>query len=695
MEFKEFIDKYNVKLNDQQLEAVTSVNGPVLLLAVPGSGKTTTLIARLGYMIYCEEIKPENILTVTYTVAATKDMTARFAKVFGTEMAERMEFRTINGICSKIMYQYGKKIGKKPFELLTDERIISNVLVQIWNRYSTEYPTETDIKALRTAITYIKNMMLDDNGIKDVEWEYDSIPLLNAYHDYCSVMKNSERIDYDDQMVYAYKILKNDSDMLAYYSDLYQYICVDESQDTSKIQHAIISLIASKNENLFMVGDEDQSIYGFRAAYPQALLDFEKDHPGAKVLLMEQNYRSNEAIVEAADRFIQKNTLRHKKNIKATMPRESDVEIVQVPYRREQFEYLKKVAKDCCRQTAVLYRENDSSIPLIDLLERENIPYNMKGADYTFFTNRVIVDMENIMRFALNPRDTDLFMQIYYKIGLYLNKNAAEYLCANSRTTGGTILSGINNLSMLKENVKRNCQKADRLFKIIRNTDAVAAITLICTSLNYSSYLDKNKIDDSKLFILTTLAKKEKNVEGLLKRVSDLNDIIRNKVNDGDAKFILSTIHSSKGLEYDDVYMIDVADEIFPKVVTKATSADEKELAQYEEERRMFYVGVTRAKHNLYIFDFKQASSFRKDLFPRKNASARKSTKHQPSDITYGEFSSKLTKGARIRHLTNGSGVVIAVKDDKVVVRHTSEGTAGDIVYSIPYLFKNDLLTFT
>ena len=194
-------------------------------------------------------------------------------------------------------------------------------------------------------------------------------------------------------MIYAYRLLKSAPWLLDYYQNLYPYICVDEAQDTSKIQHEIIALLASKNENLFMVGDEDQSIYGFRAAYPEALLSFEKNHKGAKVLLMEDNYRSNGNIVAAADRFIQKNTFRHEKHMKATKMAGSEIKGILLESRVAQYVYLLRMAGDCKEQTAVLYRDNESVIPLVDLLERNNVQYQIRNAELSFFTNRIVVDI--------------------------------------------------------------------------------------------------------------------------------------------------------------------------------------------------------------------------------------------------------------------------------------------------------------
>ena len=278
--YTQFREKYLNRLNEQQRAAVQSVEGPVLLLAVPGSGKTTVLITRLGYMIYCKGIDPKKILTVTYTVAATKDMSKRFASYFGEEMADQLEFRTINGICAKIIQYYGRKVGKAPFELVKDENTKAGMLSQIFLESEHSYATESDLKNVRTLITYIKNMMLTEKEILKLE-EKEEIRISVIYKEYCRQLREQGMMDYDDQMLYAYNMLRRFPELLAHFQNMYPYICVDEAQDTSKIQHAIIALLSSKTENLFMVGDEDQSIYGFRAAYPEALLLFEKHHPNA------------------------------------------------------------------------------------------------------------------------------------------------------------------------------------------------------------------------------------------------------------------------------------------------------------------------------------------------------------------------------------------------------------------------------
>ena len=212
-------------------------------------------------------------------------------------------------------------------------------------------------------------------------------------------------MDYDDQMVYAYTILKTTPQVLEYFQNMYQYICVDEAQDTSKIQHKIIEILAMKNKKLFMVRMRS-SIYRFRALTQEALLSFESIYPEGKNSLMEENFRSDGAIVTAADRFIQKNKLRHKKNMKASRGMAKDIRLIEVKTRKSQYSYLTKVAENCNVDTAVLYRDNESIIPVVDMLERSGIDYKIKNADPRVFNHKIVTDIKNIIRFAENPKDT-------------------------------------------------------------------------------------------------------------------------------------------------------------------------------------------------------------------------------------------------------------------------------------------------
>ena len=654
MTWTEFTSRFPIQLNQQQESAVQSVEGPVLLLAVPGSGKTTVLVTRLGYMIFCKGIAPERILTVTYTVAATKDMAERFACRFGAEMAGRLEFRTINGICARVIQYCSWKSGRTAFSLLTDEKRIAAMLSGIYQRIEHSYPTESDLQNVRTLITFIKNRMLGEEEIRALEKDAE-IQLLRIYKAYNAELREHQLMDYDDQMVYAYTMLQRFPWLLEHFQQQYPYICVDEAQDTSKIQHAIIALLASQTENLFMVGDEDQSIYGFRAAYPDALLEFEQHHPGARVLLMEENFRSDASIVRAADRFIQKNTLRHEKHMQPARPKQREIREIPLANRKAQYSYLLKVAEDCTgayaadpkrraagevkeradggpatdvlhadrhrssSPIAVLYRDHECALPLIDLLERNGVPYKMRNADIGFFTNRVVLDICNIIRLAENPLNTELFMQLYYKLGTYLRKQDAQSIADISQLEGLSVWDVALKHGGLNAYTKGKVRAIQTHMRNMLKESASRAVYRIVEYMGYREYMERSEIKDTKLDILRILADQEDSPRHLVDRLEELRQVLKEKSSERDCPFILSTIHASKGLEYDSVYLLDVIDGVLPAQIPKdLKKAEKSEIEAYEEERRLFYVGITRAKDQLYVFTMKtQHSAFCDELFQR------------------------------------------------------------------------------
>lgn len=619
----EFIKEFHIMLNDQQLAAVQAIEEPTLLLAVPGSGKTTVLVTRIGYMVYCKGIAPEEILVVTYNVAAKSDMQRRCKKMFGEDLSMRVEFRTINGICAKAIAMYSRMVGKQAFELLSDEGEKARILAGIYQRIEHGFPSENDLSDLATRITYIKNRMLSKEEIArlNAECDYD---LAKIYEAYRREMRARSLMDFDDQLVYAYTMFRSAPALLDAFWDLYSYIMVDEAQDTSKIQHAIIELLAGREHHLFMVGDEDQSIYGFRAAYPEALLSFEDRYPGARVLLMETNYRSDAAIVAAADAFIRQNTLRHEKHMRPWHQEAGTIRTIDIARRKGQYGYLLKVARNLMEKdaedqktTAVLYRDNESALPLIDLLEKQEIPYRIKNAEISFFSHRIVNDIRNIILFAADTTNTELFLQIYYKLQFFIKKADAEAICAQAKREEISVFDAA--LSYYGEgDWTAGKVKAMRTHMAnMMREPADKALFRILNPMGYLDYVERSRLKNTKTEILQMLAQGERSPLALVERLDALAEILRNKEDDKEAKLVLSTIHSSKGLEYDTVYLLDVADGLFPEtVLTSYRSADKEEIAAYEEERRLFYVGVTRAKENLILFHAKTKSTFLEQFLP-------------------------------------------------------------------------------
>ena len=669
MDYRGFAEKYALKLNRQQEEAVRSVEGNVLLLAVPGSGKTTVLVARLGYALYCLGVAPENILTMTYTVAAAADMRKRFVSLFGEELSGRLAFRTINGVCARIIRQYEQSRGTTAFELLSDESRIAAMLGDICRGVLNEYPADSDIKAIRTKITYVKNMCLKPEEIEALNQEIKGFP--SIYRAYVDTMKRQRLMDYDDQLVYAYNILRRCPDILHSLQSRYRYICVDEAQDTSKIQHMIIELLAGPEGNLFMVGDEDQSIYGFRAAYPRALADFSRRRKNARVLLMEQNYRSTRQIVRSADRFIQQNSDRHPKRMTAVRGDGAEVKELTVSSRAGQYAYLLKTAKDCGRETAVLFRDNECALPLIDLLDRSRIPYRCRQMDTSFFTSPVVRDITDIIRFALDQTDGQLFMNLYYKLNARLSKQEAQEAvrrCPESMS----VLEYLAEDFPLSGFKRKQCRALLTHMNNMLTENAGSAVYRIVKYMGYGAYLKQREMGEGKAEILQALGNQEPSPARLLDRLEELSGIIRSH-GSNDSRFILSTIHSSKGLEYDRVFLMDTIDGILP------SQAADEDRALMEEERRLFYVGMTRAKNELNIFTFRQAelsSAFSAALFPGKEEKPAAPMGGGAPSIRPPSAGSSLHwaakdyfPGVRVCHRQFGKGQVITRNEDILTVR--------------------------
>lgn len=659
MDYSGFSRQFNITLNEQQTEAVKASDGAVLLLAVPGSGKTTVLVSRLGYMIYCMGIAPEKILTMTYTVAATADMKKRFVSFFGDEYASRLEFRTINGVCARIISYYEYVTGRKAFDLITDEGEIAALLRGIYHKVTGNFAVEGDVKSIRALITYAKNMMLTDAEIKELDKDFSRFS--DIYNEYCAVLLEKKLMDYDDQMVYAYRILKKYTDVLSHFRKTYEYICVDEAQDTSKIQHMIIRMLVGEKHNIFMVGDEDQSIYGFRAAYPEALMEFSRVYPDAKVLMLETNYRSTVNIVEKAGSFIKRNKHRHEKNMTASHGEGKPVCIVETDNRQSQYDRIISIIKENKGEFAILYRDNDSAIPLIDLFDRQKIKYRSRGVDSTFFTNPVVRDILDIIRFADNPTDTDAFMSVYYKFGQGISKEIATEAAKIARQEKISPLKAMQNYLDLPKWLEFNIRELIYNFDILSREKAFNALRRIVYYMGYRGYLDSRNADTSRLDILFAVAKQLDKLSDLPKRLSELEKIIKDGAS-RNADVILSTIHSSKGLEYEKVLLIDVIDGLFPK--TEMSDYSPEEELTLEEERRLFYVGITRAKKELLLMKYSetgQGSGFVSHFISETKTNTY-APKKQTADI------SEFKNGMSVFHKKFGTGRIKEVRNSVAII---------------------------
>ncbi|WP_394970086.1 ATP-dependent helicase [Candidatus Allofournierella merdipullorum] len=696
MTFEEYKKKYQYDtLDSQQCAAVEATDGPVLLLAVPGSGKTTTLIARLGYLVYGKGVNAANILTCTYTVAATNEMRERFRTKFGDEYADQMEFRTINGICARIISLYEKQ-GHTAFELVADDSRRYAIMREVWMADGHAFPAESDLRMMSTAITYVKNQMLTDDEADSVSFNTSegNVSIGPIYRSYKQAMRRNQWMDYDDQMVYALTILKKCPAILQQLQTRYQYFCVDEAQDTSKIQHEVIATLASKSRNIMMVGDEDQSIYGFRAACPQALMDFERNWPGAKVLLMEQNYRSTPQIVEAADIFIKQNKTRRDKNMRAHQSAGGEIVIQPCASRLKQYAQLANMAEEANaeqKQTAILYRNNDTALPIIDELNRRGIEYRAKGVDGLFFTSKIVSDVKDFFQLAKNPDDKTAFLHLYYKMGLYMKRTTANLNVGGNGQNVFDAYAQIADEKLVPRHLKKTLQARKAQMKAVAaKNNPSYAIRMFAGEMGYENYLYDNGIDSFRLDILRMLAEKEKTMDSFLARLDTLQQIVKEGGKSKTAYCTLSTIHSSKGLEYRRVVLADVVDGVLPADVSSKGKAER--LNAEEEERRLFYVGITRAKEELVVMAVNgEESAYVRELNRKVAGTVTEKTVAKRNALELKSIdTSPYQPGEKIYHKTFGAGVITQRQNDVATIDFS---TSGIRKLSIPFAVQMGFLT--
>lgn len=710
MEFKEFAKNFNIKLNDEQLSAVKRADGQTLLLAVPGSGKTTVIVARTGYMIYCKGINPCSILTVTYSKAATADMKKRYVKVFGNEFSDLLTFRTIHSLCYEIIRYYVSTNNSTAFNVVSQGQA-SAILREINKNLRRDFLTEYQLKDIKTKMTFAINMCLNNDEIKEMD---DDDSFSDIYFRYQKIKVENKLMDYDDQLKYAFNILRTKPDVLDYFQKKYQYISVDEAQDTSKIQHLIIRLLALQYKNIFMVGDEDQSIYGFRAAFPQALLDFSKVYPHGKVLKMEQNYRSTKEIVSHANDFIKMNVQRYDKNMFTDNEQGKKINLHEFETYDNQIEFLLESAKNADCKTAILYRNNESALPIIDVFEANGIDYNMREGDFVFFSHFVIKDICAFIRLAINSYDVESFSQICFKTGCGITKMHRDAFL--SKYSGNKPVLDELLETDLQGWQKKKIRLLRQNFIGIKALKSFYAIKKILYSMGYNDFLTVKKSDDEdkkntvginpyeqKLSTILMIAKRAEKLDEFLERISSLKDIVFSHEN-SPCNVVLSTIHASKGLEYDKVILIDVADGQFPsfseKQINSKLSKEDKEIL--EEERRLFYVAVTRAKLSLDIISCKnrfikeqKLSYFIRDFMGIKKEAKKLSTKNNfkvPNNFTdknYKEERKKLTPGTKIQHRIYGEGTIMSINENVAYINIKGKTSQFDIDVCI----KNKIIT--
>ncbi len=627
-EYRVFKEKHGIELDPQQERALLAVEGKNLLLAVPGAGKTTVLVARLGYMTTVKGIPPERILAVTFGKEAAAEMKSRFSAAFGADLGNRIHFCTINSLAYSIYKEYCKDNDKAIRKLVADKREERKLLTNIINIVNKEYASEADILGLSSALNYISNMNLSDAEIRDLDSVQPGIA--DMYTFYRTYMDENEKMDFDDQLKFAYKILTVKHEVLEQWRQRYSYICVDEAQDTSKIQHEIIRLLAEGN-NLFMVGDEDQSIYGFRGAYPRALLNFRYDYKNPYILQMERNYRSTSQIVELAQSFISRNKGRYEKHMVSDRGPGSCVSLLDCESREAQFKTLVREVENNHGDTAILFRDNETAVVLIDLLMRAGVEFALKRPEMNFFQIKSIREVIAYLSLVIDPYDADALQRVCNRGILFIKTKQQNWALKRVRNAHITVFDALDEqMEYVAESYRYRAAYFRSFITSLARMTTSEAIEAIMAE-GYEAYLKENKFDYWKIDTLQILAKQEPDIKAFLARMKELENLIMNGSFPKTRKSItLSTIHSSKGLEYDSVFIADVYDGKFPSSVSNPFSRAKDNADGEQEERRLFYVGMTRAKNQLTIMAISdRPSSYIAELFPEMAAKWHSSNEKQ------------------------------------------------------------------
>lgn len=608
--FKKLKRDFDIDLTPQQQEIVCTTKGPLCAIAVPGSGKTLTYVVRIAYLILVKKVAPERILALTFSRAAARDMEERFLTLFGDMVEGAVHFSTIHSFALGVVRRYKEKTGLS-FHILEGENAPENkfrILKDIYRHINQALPSEEKVEELANAVGFVKNMLIKpDNEAGLRKCSFDIENFVEIYKEYEKYKEENRYMDYDDMLVKALDILKNDKDLLEEYQKKYAYIQLDEGQDTSKIQHEIVKLLARPDNNLLLVGDDDQSIYRFRAAFPEEMLNFQKTYPNAKILYMEENFRSTRNIVETAGKFIETNRIRYKKKVFTRNGEGDSVKIVRLNNDKDQYSYLIRKLKhrNDLSETAILYRNNISAIGLVEQLEREGIPFRIRDYKNHFFSHWVVQDILAFLNLALDDRDIESFSRIYNK-GLYVSNEMLQFVQQGNPSI--PVFDRLIDFPYFQHGFQKDHMirmKWD--FYTLAKKPPLKAISFIEEDLGYKKYLQSTSknagvsYENAKgvLANLKLIAEGCPTIEGFKERLVYLDDLMKQSRFNEQA-VVLSTIHSSKGLEWDNVYMIDLINGQFPtkSSLEKYQEGDPREL---EEERRLFYVGMTRARKELKL----------------------------------------------------------------------------------------------
>lgn len=686
-------NELHINLNDVQKQAVLQTEGPLLLLACPGSGKTTTMIMRIGYLIEEKNVNPKRIKAITFSKASARDMTERFKRFFPQHSP--VDFSTIHSLGFAITRTYMTKTGVS-YELIEGggkgrSALNKTQLLKIlYKQVLRDDCPEDELNALSTFISSLKNRMTPFKEWESVQGPFDKAgEIALKYEQLKTKTAGHLLLDFDDMLTIAEQALRVDEQIAEQFRTRYDYVLTDESQDTSLVQHRIVEHLVAHHGNLCVVADDDQSIYTWRGADPAYLLDFKLVYPDAKLLLMEQNYRSSKEIVETAAKFITRNKDRYIKDMRTDNGSVGPILIKQFDDQKRQLDYItyELLAEQDLKEVAILFRNNASSTLFVNELHRRGIPFYMKDADDKFFSHWVVEDILNFMRLSFNDERKDIFSKIVMKMNLFLSRTMLnEFL---NRETTGNVFDAIIDTVHLKNSQIEKLNDYKEVYKKIPTMRPAQVIRMIRYELDYEVAI-KSRAEkfgfrfESLLAIMDTLegiASQVRTMVEFANRLKELEEAVQQaKFNPPANALTLSTFHSAKGLEFKRVFMIDLVKGTIP------SDEDESDPLLLEEARRLFYVGMTRAKERLELLSYRDSNGKTKEdsrfvnevraivTKPDRLANIEKPAKTKTKQVTEvnpnGISDRKaLVVGMQVSHHVFGKGEVVEIGEDTIAIR--------------------------